>query len=131
MRKPTLVGGLAAALASMLLVLPPPSASAAPPDGSGGLYSDLFVALRDVDGVPILSDTFWEVGPPSVAVTCIQPISYEVVAGTTQETNPADGRTVSLIPLVGVGSTEAVPVEADTACDPQAAFLPYVSEVEL
>ncbi len=42
------------------------------------IYADLFVAWRDVDGVPILSETFWEVGTttPSVEVTCVQPISY-------------------------------------------------------
>jgi len=128
MRKSTLVGGLAAALASMVLVLPPPAA-AQTGGGSGDLYADLFVAYRDVDGVPILTETFHEEGP--VEVTCIQPISYDVVTGTTQVTNPADGRTVSLIPLVGKGSTALLPVPADTACDPQPAFLEYVSEVEL
>jgi hypothetical protein len=132
MRKSTLVGGLAAALASMVLVLPPPAVvSAQTGGGSGDDYADLFVALRDVDGVPILSPTFWEVGPPSVPVTCIQPISSAAVPGILPTNNPADGRDVYLIPLVGEGSTADLPVEADTACDPQAEFLPYVSEVEL
>jgi len=65
MRKFTLVGGLAAVLASMVLVLPPPAVSAARggsggggSGGSGEVYSDLFVALRDVNGGPILSPTF-------------------------------------------------------------------------
>jgi hypothetical protein len=128
MRKSTLVGGLAAALASMVLVLPPP-VSAAPGGGSGEDYADLFVALRDEDGVPILSATFYEEGP--VPVTCIQPISYAPVPEILPTTNPADGRQVFLIPLVGEGSTPDAPREADTACDPQADFLPYVSEVEL
>ncbi len=60
MRKSTLVGGLAAALASMVLVLPPPavvSAQAGGGGGSGDVYADLFIALRDVDGVPILCET--------------------------------------------------------------------------
>ena len=129
MRKSTLVGGLAAVLASMVLVLPPPSASAAPPDGTGDLYSDLFVAFRDVDGVPFLTPTFYEEGPEEVA--CIQPISYAEIPSITSVVNPADGRDVYLVPLVGEGSTAVLPVEADTACDPQPAYLDYASEVEL
>ena len=133
MRKSSLVAGLAAAVASMFLVLPPP-AMAAPGGGGGGgtgeVYSDLFIVLRDVNGVPILSPTFWEgVAPAAVPVTCIQPISYDLTLGTPQETNPADGRTVSLIPLVGQGSTELTPVEEDTACDPQPGFT--AEEVDL
>ena len=131
MRKSSLVGGLAAALASMVLVLPPPAA-AAPPDGSGDVYSDLFIALRDVDGVPILSETFHEEG--GIDVQCIQPISYVTVPGIDPSdtvTNEADGREVYLIPLVGETSIDGPPVLADTACDPQTAFLPYVSEVDL
>lgn len=134
MRKSSLVGGLAAAVASMFLVLPPPGpVSAQTGGGTGDIYADLYVALRDVNGVPILSDTFYEVGTttPWVAVTCIQPISYEPVPGITSQVNPVDGRDVYRIPLVGQGSTEDSPVEADAACDPQAAFLPYVAEVEL
>ena len=96
MRKSTLVGGLAAALASMVLVLPPPAVVSAQTGGGGGGsgddYADLFVALRDVDGVPILSATFWEVGPPSVPVTCIQPISSAAVPGILP-TNESGRRT--------------------------------------
>ena len=119
MRKSSLVGGLAAAVASMFLVLPPPGVSAQAPGGGGGgggggtgeVYSDLFIALRDLDGVPILSKTFWEGVPgDAVPVTCIQPISYDLTLGTTQMTNPADGRTVSLIPLVGRGLDGGPPV---------------------
>ncbi len=137
MRKSTLVGGLAAALASMVLVLPPPAVVSAQASGGGGSgedYADLFVVLRDVNGVPILSETFHEEG--GVDVQCIQPISYVTVPGidpSNTVTNDADGRDVYLIPLVGETSIgiDGVPVAADTACDPQAAFLPYVSEVEL
>ena len=130
MRKSSLVGGLAAAVASMFLVLPPPTVSAQMGGGTGEVYSDLFVALRDEDGVPILSDTFWEgVAPDVVRVTCIQPISYEFVDGATETTNPADGRTVWLIPLVGEGSTESTPVAEDTACGPQPGFT--AEEVDL
>ena len=137
MRRFALVGGLALALASMVLVLPPPASAQMGGGGGGGgggtgdAYADLYVALRDVDGVPILSETFWEVGPPSVAVSCIQPISYAVVPDITPVINPVDQRPVYRIPLVGEGSTELTPVEADTACEPLAAFAPYVSEVEL
>ncbi len=142
MHKSTLVGGLAAALASMVLVLPPPVASAAPGGGGGGgggggsgeVYADLYVALRDDDGVPILSETFYEVGEVegvNEVVTCIQPISYTEVPGIDATTNPADGRTVYLIPLVGELHSEADPAEADAACAPRTEFLPYVSEVEL
>ena len=66
-----------------------------------------------------------------MAVRCIQPISYAPVPGIAPVVNAVDGRSVYLIPLVGEVSTDVAPVEADTACDPQAAFLPYVSEVEL
>ena len=67
-----------------------------------------------------------------MSVTCIQPISYAVVDGATRVVNPVDGRMVSLIPLVGIGSTASAPVaEADTACDPQPEYAMYASEVEL
>jgi hypothetical protein len=98
--------------------------------GTGEIYSDLFIALRDLDGVPILSDTFWEgVVPDAVKVTCIQPISYDLTLGAPQVTNPADGRMVSLIPLVGEGSTADTPVPDDTACGPQPGFI--AEEVDL
>ena len=129
MRKTSLVGGLAAAVASMFLVLPPPGASAQTGGGSGEIYADLFVAYRDVDGVPILSGTFYEEGP--VEVTCIQPISYAPIPDISSTTNPADGREVYLVPLVGELHSEADPAEADAACGPQTAFADYVSEVEL
>ncbi len=80
MRKSTLVGGLAAALASMVLVLPPPaSAQMSGSGGTGDIYADLFVVLRDVDGVPMLSPTYYEEGPADV--TCVRPISYTPIPG--------------------------------------------------
>ena len=132
MRKSTLVGGLAAALASMVLVLPPPASAQMGGGGGGGsgdIYADLFVVLRDADGVPMLSGTYYEEGP--VEVTCVQPISYTPIPGIPSTTNPADGRNVYLVPLQGVGSTAATPVAADTACLPQTAFSTYASEVDL
>jgi hypothetical protein len=115
----------------MFLVLPPPpTVSAQTGGGTGEIYSDLFIALRDRDGVPILSETFWEgVAPDAVPVTCIQPISYAFVDGATKTTNPADGRAVWLIPLQGQGSTESRPVAEDTACLAQAGFT--AEEVDL
>ena len=138
MRKQVLVGAVAALVASMALAVPPRAVSAQMGGGGGGgigdIYSDLWVVLRDVDGVPILTpapgdDPFYEEGP--VEVRCIQPISSTVLDGATQVTNPVDGRTVWLIPLVGEGSTALSPAEADTACDPQPAFASAASEVEL
>ncbi len=76
MRKSTLVGGLAAALASMVLVLPPPTDAAAPTDNTGSIYSDLVVALRDVDGVPI-TDTYPV--PDAASETCVLPVSYSAL----------------------------------------------------
>jgi hypothetical protein len=147
MRKTSLVGGLAAAVASMFLVLPPPGTSAQTPGGDGGggtgggtgeVYSDLFVALRDLNGVPILSETFYEEG--LVEVACIQPISYVAIPSDPSDPssphlpttpNPADGRQVYLVPLQGEPSTPAEPVPADTACLPQVDFAMYAQEVEL
>jgi len=131
MRTSTLIGGLAAAAASMVLVLPPP-AVAAPADGSGDIYADLYVALRDVNGVPITTSFETAEGP----VECLQPISYTEIPGITSVKNPVDQRDVYLVPLVG--ELEAAPVlaleeEEDEAepCDPQVEFAAYVSEVDL
>jgi hypothetical protein len=139
MRKSLFIGGLAAVLASMVLVLPPPMVSAAPGGGGGGgsgeVFSDLYVALRDVDGVPILSEMFYEEG--AVGVTCIQPISYTPIPEIDSTVNPADGRDVYLVPLSGEDFTDptAEPfAAADTACSPKPEFvapISYVSEVDL
>ncbi|HSM65671.1 MAG TPA: hypothetical protein VK860_05155, partial [Ilumatobacteraceae bacterium] len=129
MRTSTLIGGLAAAAASMVLVLPPPGASAQI-DGEGDLYSDLYVALRDEDGVPITTTFDTAEGP----VECIQPISYVEIPGIASVENPVDGRDVFLVPLVGEPTpAPAVALEEDEAepCDPQLAYAEYVSEVEL
>ena len=147
MRKTSLVGGLAAAVASMFLVLSPPAVSAQTNGGGGGgsgeVYSDLFVALRDENGVPILSETFYEVGEVDpVAVTCIQPISYDAILSdpsdpdspylpSTPNLGP-DGPQVYLVPLQGEASLDGGdPVAEDTACAPQTEFQSYASEVEL
>ena len=137
MRKSTLVGGLAVALASMVLVLPPPTVSAQT-DGSGDAYSDLYIVLRDPDGVPI------KVTFPTAegTVECVQPISYSLIPTIGDVTpvateNPVDGRDVYLVPLVGelaptaplIAAAEEE-VEAEP-CDPQSDFSAYVSEVEL
>ena len=144
MRKSTLIGGLAGLAASMVLVLPPPaSAQMAGGGGAGGggggsgeenpgeVYSDLFIAWRDVDGVPILSETFYEVGEVDpVAVTCIQPISYEPIPLDPSDPDSLyfpskpnlgpDGPHVYLVPLQGEASLDdGDPVAEDTACAPQ------------
>ena len=140
MRKSTLVGGLAVALASMVLVLPPPAVSAAPGGGGGGSsdidYSDLVFVLRDVNGVPIPATFSTAEGD----VACVQPISYTpipdaVAPGTflPSTTNGVDGRQAYLVPLAGELPAVA-PVEEEEeveVCDPQLAYATYVSEVEL
>ncbi|MGA7756275.1 MAG: hypothetical protein WCA57_00380, partial [Ilumatobacteraceae bacterium] len=149
MRKSTLIGGLAGLAASMILVLPPPAAAQMGGGGGGGsgsgdIYADLFVVLRDEDGVPILSETFFEVGEVDpVAVTCVQPISYEAIPSDPTEEEPslylpstpnlgADGPQVYLVPLQGEASLNGGdPVAEDTACAPQTEFQSYASEVEL
>jgi hypothetical protein len=131
MRKSTLVGGLAAAMASMVLVLPPPApvSAQAGGGGSGVDYSELVFVLRDVNGVPI--PTTFETAEGDVA--CVQPISYKAIPGVPPTRNFVDGRSVYLVPLVGdlpvtVAAEEEEEVEP---CDPQPAYADYVSEVEL
>jgi hypothetical protein len=137
MRKSKLVGGLAAAMASMVLVLPPPAAAQqGGGGGTGDLYSDLVIALRDVNGVPI--PTTFETAEGDVA--CVQPISYTpipnlAVPGTflPPTVNGVDGRTVYLVPLMGeLPTVEPVEEEEEVEpCDPQPEYADYVSEVEL
>ena len=127
MRKSSLVGGLAAAVASMLLVLPPP-ATAAP---TGSTFSDLYIIQRTVNGVPMPSGPFQEVGG---LVTCVSPIAvidgaYADIPGIPSTPNPVDGRLVDLVPLRG--NTVTTPALDDTACLPQVGFEQYVAEVEL
>ena len=52
MRKSSLVGGLAAAVASMFLVLPPPARRQ---PRRRETYSDLYIVQRTLDGVPMLT----------------------------------------------------------------------------
>lgn len=117
MHKSTLVGGLAVALASMVLVLPPPGVVSAQTPGE--TYSDLWVVLRDVNGVPKTVEY--------AAETCVQPVSYEAIPNITPVVNDVDGRMVYKVPLEG----EISIADPDVVCDPQAAFLTYASEVEL
>ena len=128
MRKTSLVGGLAAAVASMFLVLPPPTDAAAPTDNTGSIYSDLVVALRDVDGVPI-TETYPV--PDAAPETCVQPVSYSILPNVVPETNPVDGRQVWPIPLVGDAAPGVFDLAEFSVCDPQPAYAMYVSEAEL
>ena len=129
MHKSKLVAGLAAAMASMVLVLPPPGASAQTP---GSIFSDLYVVLRNENGVPI-PKTFDTLEGP---VECVQPISYTEIPGLTSVENPVDGRDVYLVPLVGELSSTALAAAAEEEdeaepCDPQPAYMEYVSEADL
>jgi hypothetical protein len=131
MRKSTLVGGLAAALASMVLVLPPPASAQMGGGGTGDVYSDLYVVLRDGDGVPITTTFNTADGP----MECVQPISYDPIPDLSPVENLVDGRDVYLVPLTGelpspVAVAEEEEEEAEP-CDPQPAYADYVSEVEL
>ena len=130
MRKSALIGGLATALASMVLVLPPPATVSAQ---TGEIFSDLFVVLRTEDGIPIPTEFETAEGP----VECVQPISYTEIAGIGSVENPVDGRDVYLVPLVGelpVAALDAAALEEETEaepCDPQPAYMEYVSEADL
>lgn len=98
------------------------------------MFADLVVALRDVDGVPILTSytVDGETGP--VTEYCVQPVSYELLPGMTEAklvVNGADGRDVYRIPLMG--ELDELPVGEDEVevCDPQPAYAMYVAEAEL
>lgn len=100
-------------------------------DGSGGLYSDLVLALRDVDGLPIMAS--FEVASEEGVTTeyCVQPVVADPLPGMTEAdavVNPVDGRQVYKVPLVGDGDVVA---EEDEVCDPQPAYAMYVQEAEL
>ena len=129
MRKSSLVGGLAAAVASMFLVLPPPGVASAQ---TGETYSDLYIVQRTVDGVPMLSGPFEEVTDKSVM--CVQPIAvvdgaYADIPDVDATLNPVDGHMVDLVPLQG--NTVSTPATDDTACLPQVGYEQYVAEVDL
>jgi hypothetical protein len=97
-----------------------------PVDGPATDYSDLVVALRDVDGLPIFAE-FETVDGTSY---CVQPVATEPLPGLdpTGITNPVDGATVYPIPLMG-DSPDLT--EDDEVCDPEPAYAMYVSEAEL
>lgn len=140
---------LAAALAAALLV--PQAALAAQGDGSGGgggggggeptdttgsLYSDLVIALRDVEGRPVLKRYDVPATEEEEATTeyCVQPISYERVPGITAQTNDVDGRQVYVIPLQGElldDDPSTWPAEELEVCDPLPEYAMFVHEVEL
>ena len=128
--RPHRVAAVVAAAALGLAATP----AVAQEGGTGDLYSDLVIALRDDDGVPEL------VGFPVEEPTeyCVQPISYTEIPGVASTTNLADGRTVWPVPLVGeLGALAAPTAPGDDdddeleVCDPQAEYAIYVSEVEL
>lgn len=109
-----------------------PSFRYGPPAGGGGnggggggkkgdIYADLVLLYRAVDGRPIMK----EFGTDA----CLQPVSYDAIPGITPVTNPANGKDVWLIPLVGDGVVPAA--EEVEVCDVDPAFLTYVREVEL
>ena len=79
-----------------------------PGRGKGGLYGDLRIVLRSVDGLPMLDGN-----------SCEQPITKAPISGTAV-TNPVDGTTDNyLIPLV----------DGDE-CDVEPAYAAFVQEVE-
>lgn len=94
----------------------------------GGIYSDLVVAYRDVRGLPILAEFETVEG----SEFCVQPVYQGVIDGLVQVPNPVDGSMVSLIPLVGELDTPPAAEEEEVAvCDPQPAYLGFVTETLL
>jgi hypothetical protein len=109
-------------------------------EDTGSLYADLVLVLRDVHGVPLLKE--FQVPDDTGTVVpeyCVQPISYDPLPGVTTTTlNPADGRDVYLVPLLGetlVGDVAAAAEDEEEeeveACDPDPAYGMYVKEAEL
>ena len=70
---------------------------------TGSVYSDLVIALRAADGTPILKKYVVPATLETDATIeyCVQPVSYELVPGVPESTNPVDGRTVHVLPLQG------------------------------
>jgi hypothetical protein len=132
---------LAAATAAGAVVLGgmSPGAAAPPGGGSGGsdtgsLYSDLVLALRDVDGTPKLAE-YVVTGEEGTSVEyCVQPVSYTEVAGVTPQTNPVDGRQVWVLPLQGEwleNPVDPLPVDEIEPCDVQPQYAMFILEAEL
>jgi hypothetical protein len=91
--------------------------------GKGGVYSELVVLYRDVKGLPIMAELGGEL--------CVQPVSYVPIDNIDPLTNPVNGATVWLVPLVGelpAATSEDGEVEV---CDPQPEYAAYVAEVQL
>ena len=104
-----------------------------PGEDPGSLYSDLVLALRDVDGLPIYTE-YEVLGETGTEIEyCVQPISYEPLPGITETVlNEVDGEQVYAIPLMGDLMTAAAEEEDEVeVCDPQPAYAMYVSEAEL
>ena len=124
---------------AMLLTMTAPVVSAADDGGSAGsnpgdAFSDLVIALRDVNGVPLLRSftVDGEAGPTTEY--CVQPVSVELLPGMAaadQVVNEADGRAVYPIPLMGELPIDPAAVDEVEVCDPQPAYASYVEEAEL
>lgn len=149
------IRGLVVVLVALVLMVP--AVAATGDDGGGGgsggggggggggspggeSYADLVVALRDVDGLPVLAE--YEVVDEEtgdlVTERCVQPISATEIPEVDPVVNAVDGRTVWPVPLMGEtlgATTAAAPGEDDEdeveACDPQPAYASYVVEVDL
>ncbi len=121
--------GVAAVAAAALILSAAPAV--AQEGGTGDLYADLVIALRDVDGVPLLADFEVEGESGTETQYCVQPISYAEIPGLASEENPTDGRMVWRIPLMGEIGLPVVDEEEVEVCDPQPDYAMYVSEVEL
>src|SRR5690606_9631750 len=100
----------------------------------GDVFSDLVVAWRDVDGVPLLTP-YTVVGETGeVTEWCVQPVSSTPLPGMIESdlvVNGADGRDVYRIPLMGDLAELPVGEDEVEVCDPQPAYAMYVAEAEL
>ncbi len=105
--------------------------------GTGDVFADLIVILRDVHGVPLLTPFTVEAEVGTTTEYCVQPVSYVALPGLGDEyrtVNEADGREVYRIPLLGETLELGAPGEDEVeveACDPQPAYAMYVKEAEL
>ncbi|GAB2862600.1 hypothetical protein [Nocardioides pacificus] len=104
--------------------------------GTGSVYSELVVALREPDGTPRLKEyVVPETEEAAEAVEyCVQPVSYTAVPGVAAMVNPLDGRNVWVIPLQGEwikSPVDPLPVAEIEACDAQPQYAMFVVEPEL
>ncbi|MDO8363964.1 MAG: hypothetical protein Q7V88_13785 [Actinomycetota bacterium] len=139
MRRVTRSGGFFSLLATFFLMVTVPMVAAVPDDGEGSgtgdVFADLIVVLRDEDGVPLLRQF---VVPSDVSpglteeMYCVQPMSTTSIPAVLPVENPADGRQVYLIPLMGDPGAPPPPEgEEVEVCDPQPSYAMYVQEAEL